>query len=219
MSFWVDSHRPLEFFDLQWRAAAGISPKGFIPDPVAPIFLEKLGLPVKKILSLDQEQQRHVISSCWLDQQCLDFFQNYPEGLVIEIGAGFSSRFHRLSSALEWPRFKWCVLDQESIIESLGNLLPAIDNFSLVIQSESADWINELPASTAIALVIEQKTLQLNNQDIEKLCSTLIAKSGMNYSVNRFGFTSAKNNFPEFLRRIFGVLSFRSEFVVLVTSP
>lgn len=179
MSFWIDSHQPLEFFDLQWRAAPVFSPRGFIPDPVAPIFLEKLGLPVKKILSLDQQQQRQMISSCWLDQQCLEFFRNYPEGLVIEIGAGYSSRFHRLSSALEWPRFKWCVLDQKSIIHSLRNLLPTIDHFTLAIDHESDDWMKNLPPAPAIALLIEQKTLQLDQSALESFCRKLMSVAGL----------------------------------------
>ena len=222
MSFWIDSHQPLEFFDLQWRAAPGISPKGFIPDPAAPIFLEKLGLPIKKFLSLDQQQQQHVMSSCWLDQQCLEFFQDYPEGLVIEIGAGYSSRFHRLSSAMEWPRFKWCVLDQQPIIDSLRNLLTSIDHFSLAVDSESAGWIKELPATTAIALVIEQKTLRLNNRDIEKLCSKLIVESAMDYCVNHHRFNSIKNIWKEYLQRMFGFLFlgyFQPQFVALEKIP
>lgn len=219
MSFWIDSHQPLEFFDLQWRAAPGISPKGFIPDPAAPIFLEKLGLPIKKFLSLDQQQQQHVMSSCWLDQQCLEFFQDYPEGLVIEIGAGYSSRFHRLSSVMEWPRFKWCVLDQQPIIDSLRNLLPAIDHFNLAVDSESVGWIKELPAASAIALVIEQKTLKLNNRDIEKLCSKLIVESGMDYCVNHHRFNpavySSRNILQLAVRFLFFTEFFQPEFVVL----
>jgi hypothetical protein len=81
---------------------------------------------------------------------------------------------------------------------------------------ESADWIKELPAATAIALVIEQKTLQLNKRDIEKLCSKIIAASGLDYSVTRFEFTSANISWQELLLRVFGVLFCRSEFVVLI---
>lgn len=173
MTFWIESKNTNDIFDLQWRAAYRFLPRGVIPDPAARILLERLGFPITNNLQLDKEKQNRILASCWLDQQCLLFFEQYPDTVVIEIGAGFSSRFHRLSAVSEWPRFKWIQMDQAGIVEKIHQVLPAIDNFSLVVFNQYGQLLKQLLSTNSVLILVEQKTLKLNSVQIQELCSMI----------------------------------------------
>src|SRR4051812_17243247 len=75
-------------------------------DQSANLLAQLLGINLKQRLPLQDEQK--IIERCqWFDERCLDFFQRHPRAMCIELGAGFSTRFHRLSDTADWPRFEW----------------------------------------------------------------------------------------------------------------
>lgn len=107
-------------------------------DQWASLLAQLLGISLKQRLSLPLERQ--LIQRCqWFDDRCRDFFQRHPQALGIELGAGLSTRFHRLSDTSDWPRFKWVDVDLPHITESKASVLPTIDNYRLV----AADIVND----------------------------------------------------------------------------
>lgn len=82
-------------------------------------------------------EQRYLRASQWLDQQCLKVFQKHPTTVGVELGAGFSTRFHRLSECHEWPRFSWVDIDNEELIRIKSSAMPRIDNYFLVANHET----------------------------------------------------------------------------------
>lgn len=78
------------------------------------------------------DEQRYLRVSQWLDQQCLSVLSKHPTTVGIEVGAGFSTRFHRLSECHEWPRFSWVDIDSEDVIRMKTSAMPRIDNYFLV---------------------------------------------------------------------------------------
>jgi len=107
-------------------------------DQSANLLAQLLGINLKQRLPLQDEQK--IIERCqWFDERCLDFFQRHPRAMCIELGAGLSTRFHRLSDTADWPRFEWVDVDLPQVTSSKAKVLPAIDNYRLV----SADIMND----------------------------------------------------------------------------
>ena len=107
-------------------------------DQWASLLAQLLGISLKQRLSPLHE--RELIQRCqWFDDRCREFFQRHPRALCIELGAGLSTRFHRLSDTADWPRFQWVDVDLPQITASKAGVLPPIDNYRLV----AADIVND----------------------------------------------------------------------------
>ena len=107
-------------------------------DQSASLLAQLLGVNLKQRMPLLDEQ--HLIERCqWFDERCHDFFQRHPRATCIELGAGLSTRFHRLSGTADWPRFQWVDVDLPHVTASKSEVLPAIDNYRLI----SADIMND----------------------------------------------------------------------------
>lgn len=172
MSEWVEPKTGADILDLQWRAQNYLSQLGAIPDPAAKILLERLGFAIEKHFIFNEQNRLQAMQSCWIDKTCLNFLQQYPDALIIEVGSGFSTRFHRLSSALDWPRFRWLMLDKETVIEKTRTILPRIDNFELIGWNQTESLANYWQGESMMML-FEQKTIQLNAAEITSLCHRL----------------------------------------------
>lgn len=123
---------------------------------VAPLFWPAVGFSDRAasrlvtLLNIDGEQRfnpqlerAYLQASRWLDTQCMDFFAQHPKALAIELGAGLSTRFHRLSEQHEWPQFSWVDIDRSDIIRAKTTAMPQIDNYHLLASEQAA---NELLA-------------------------------------------------------------------------
>ena len=80
-----------------------------------------------------------VLRSQWFDRRCHAFFKRHPQGMCIDLGAGLSTRFHRLSAAHDWPRFSWVDVDLPEIIALKKKAMPRIDNYQMI----SADIVKD----------------------------------------------------------------------------
>jgi O-methyltransferase involved in polyketide biosynthesis len=107
-------------------------------DQSASLLAQLLGISLKQRLSPLAERQV-IERSQWFDAVCRDFLHRHPKAICIELGAGLSTRFHRLSRTADWPRFQWVDVDLPGVTASKAAVLPAIDNYRLV----SADIVND----------------------------------------------------------------------------
>jgi O-methyltransferase involved in polyketide biosynthesis len=120
------------------RAHAQQWPEIGFSDQSASLLAQLLGISLSQRLSPAVERQL-IQRSQWFDGICRDFFHRHPKAMCIELGAGLSTRFHRLSSTADWPRFQWADVDLPHVTISKAAVLPAIDNYRLV----SADIAND----------------------------------------------------------------------------
>lgn len=79
--------------------------------------------------SVSRAEPLAVVRSRALDARCLTFLQEEPNALVINIGAGLNTRFHRLSQQLDWPRFHWLELDSPELVKAQQAYLPLTDHY------------------------------------------------------------------------------------------
>lgn len=83
-----------------------------------------------------------LVRSQWFDVRCRQFFKLHPQGMCIDLGAGLSTRFHRLSEADDWPRFSWIDVDLPDITAIKAQAIPKIDNYRLIAANiVQDDWL------------------------------------------------------------------------------
>lgn len=103
---------------------------------------------------------RTILTSALRQTQCIDqyvntFLEAFPTGQGIEIDGGLSTRFHRLSETLDWPRFSWQLVINPVAHGYLNTLYPQLDNFRLQSDMKPLDcWFNYINSQKPKALVV-----------------------------------------------------------------
>jgi len=163
------------------RARAGRQwPEIGFSDRAANLLAQLLGISLKQRLS-PLDERRLIQRSKWFDECCRDFFQRHPLAMCIELGAGLSTRFHRLSDTSDWPRFQWVEVDLPQVSAMKSEVLPAIDNYRLVSADIAEDdwlslsgWKPEQP----LLVLLESVAPELKANALLKLIEKLGKKAG-----------------------------------------
>ncbi|HEY7773999.1 MAG TPA: hypothetical protein VIC26_12520 [Marinagarivorans sp.] len=109
-------------------------------DNAASLLANQLGLDT--VQALNTKEQAALQRSEWLDRQVIDFLKQYPKALGIELGAGVSTRFHRISNTLAWPQFRWADINTPETHAFSQSLLPITDNYrSIGCDMYQHDWL------------------------------------------------------------------------------
>lgn len=111
--------------------------------------------------------ENHVKRWRWIDLQSIDFFKRHPQGTGVEVNGGLSTRFHRVSEQLDWPRFSWRAINTSDITDCLQYVFPRLDNHQSVATD---DPINDWPLrinwhDTAPKLIILGEHVPLSSAD------------------------------------------------------
>ena len=145
---------------LSLRARGNRSSRFF--DRAASLLASQLDLDT--VQALNGNEQAALKRSEWIDQHVLDFLQTHPTALGVELNAGVSTRFHRLSSALEWPQFRWADINTPETHAFSQSLLPITDNYrSIGCDIYQDDWLFRAGWQPGLPLIIitESQTDQI----------------------------------------------------------
>lgn len=115
-------------------------------DRAARYVLERLGCDVPGKNAAWNPSIGQVCRWQWIDQQANRFFRVAPMGLGIEVDGGLSTRFHRVSDQLDWPRFAWRTVNTSDVVDCLDYVFPQLDNYSNIgCEQPAFDWIRYVP--------------------------------------------------------------------------
>jgi hypothetical protein len=140
---------------------------GFV-DRAALLVLHRLGCVLSgESAQAWRRQQQQLQRGQWIDQRVKAFFEQWPAALGIEVDGGLSTRFHRISEALDWPRFRWLSVNTPPIVDYLGFIFPELDNYQNVTShSPLTDWPHQVPKHRQIpSLVILGELNPIHNLD------------------------------------------------------
>ncbi len=106
-------------------------------------------------------QHRLALERCqWIDNEVLEFLEAYPYAIGIELGAGLSTRFQRLSARTDWPRFAWADVDSADVIDCADLIFPRTDNYRLVAcDVVRDDWLQKTGWQSGRPLIVIMETL------------------------------------------------------------
>lgn len=113
------------------QADAYTHTSGFV-DRTAHYLLHYLGIDSDLIKATHSwgERKNELARCLWIDQQATHFFQEHPKGLGVEINAGLSTRFHRLSENLDWPQFCWQAINEYEVAACIASVFARLDNYN-----------------------------------------------------------------------------------------
>lgn len=144
-------------------------------DQAAKALAKLLG--VTSPLKNDPEWERRcLLRSQWFDQRCREFFQQYPQAMCIDLGAGLSTRFHRLSKQNDWPRFSWVDVDLPEITRLKSKAIPQIDNYRLMSANiVKDDWLaaSGWHPHTPLIITLESVLTDLSQEDIQAIFANI----------------------------------------------
>ncbi|WP_370979788.1 hypothetical protein [Agaribacterium sp. ZY112] len=154
---------------------------GFV-DQAAELLMQAKGIRkhVKQrlIKRLCNEPQR-VLSWQWVDSELQYFFDEHPIAQVIEVGAGFSTRFHRLSFDSDWPQFSWLQIDSEAVVNTAKAMFPKTDNYHYLAHDFCAlTWVPNLHFDKPAVVVVEDENLSEDLALSLYSCEQLLAATG-----------------------------------------
>lgn len=162
-----------------FRAQADLNARtsGFA-DRAARYVLRQLGLEDERVLSQYHWQRHDAVlkRSQWIDRQALQFFSRHPTGLGVEVNAGLSTRFHRLCTRSDWPKFSWRVINNLDVTDCLNFVFPALDNHTTIASDNPThDWYDRIYWREPIAkIVIIDDPQAVNNwTDFELLSQSI----------------------------------------------
>lgn len=141
-------------------------------DEVAALLVERLGGAPEGLVVDGENQRQYLVRSHWFDQRCRQFFEQHPKGLCIDLGAGLSTRFHRLCRSADWPRFRWVDVDLPEVIRMKAALLPRTDNYYLVSANLAVDdWLyaSGWQAGTPLLITMEGVLMHLTTSTVMQL--------------------------------------------------
>lgn len=149
---------------------------GFV-DQAAEYLVNKLELDSPDWRKFSTQHQLELARCKWIDEQVLEFIEAYPDAAGIEIGAGLSTRFQRLSGAMDWPRFSWADVDSADVIDCADLIFPRTDNYRLVAcDVVRDDWLIKTgwDASRPLIVIIETLPHGACRRELKNMLSPLV---------------------------------------------
>lgn len=160
-----------QIHSLQRRIAApSLWPDMHFVDTPACALANLLGVDARRFSATPRERAL-LEKTQWFDHRACEFLQQHPNACVIEIGAGLSTRFHRLCARIDWPRFSWIDIDVREAIDSKVSVLPPIDNYQLLDSSVlDGNWRARTGADhSPLLIVIEDFASAITRKKFQKL--------------------------------------------------
>lgn len=98
---------------------------------------------------------RHIERCAWIDYRLRLFFSESPTAECIEVDNGLSTRFHRLSEELDWPRFSWRAINTDDVNDCLQYVFPKIDNHQRIgCQDPQHCWQKHVPWNDGLSRIL-----------------------------------------------------------------
>jgi methyltransferase (TIGR00027 family) len=105
------------------------------------------------------------------DHYCNDFLEKYPEGTIVELGCGLSTRFNRIDN----NKVHWYDLDLPEVIQIREQFFKETDRYKF-IRSSVLDftWMDQLtPHNNPLLFIAEGLLMYLHEDDVQRLVLTL----------------------------------------------
>lgn len=111
----------------------------------------------------------------WIDRRVLSFLEQFPHAIGVEVGAGLSTRFQRLSAITDWPRFAWADIDSPDVIDCADLIFPHTYNYRLVACDVLRDdWLRKTGWTSDCPLIVVVESLPGEINDLHRFLVPLI---------------------------------------------
>ncbi|MFL7863920.1 class I SAM-dependent methyltransferase [Vibrio cincinnatiensis] len=139
---------------------------GLVYDPMATSACQRCHLAPECFAGdIHQKQLLHVTLTRLCDQQVHHFLKHYPDGWIVNVGAGLDTRFYRIDNG----RCHWLEVDVSEHLLWRQKLFHRSERYQHCCGSvERIDWLESLPVpeATPVFILCEQALLDCNAQQV-----------------------------------------------------
>lgn len=154
-------------------------PRLRLSDQWAEFVLDKLEVApfLRHSVQRDSSKYKMALQRCkWIDQQLLQFVTANPTAVIVELFAGLSTRFHRVSHGSDWPQFRWVAVDEFEVAECIKYVFPTLDNHARVVAEKgNSAWMRQInrPGKPTPMVVLDDEHHPASLSDIMHLLTDL----------------------------------------------
>lgn len=144
---------------------------GIIKDPMSVEILEKIDYDFCKNKEVSKGSQIGVaIRTEILDEQTVLFLNRFPDALVINLGCGLDTRFHRL----ETDQVTWFDLDVPEAINLRKLFFKETDKYKFIPKSVlDFSWIKQIPKNRHVLFLAEGLLMYLKEDEVKSILKTI----------------------------------------------
>jgi O-methyltransferase involved in polyketide biosynthesis len=146
-------------------------PNGIIHDPITVDILDSIDYDFsgKKEVSMGSQIGTSIRTEI-LDEQTLIFLQKNPEGIVVNLGCGLDTRYHRLDNS----KITWFDLDVPETIEIRKNFFAETEHFHFIAKSVlDFSWMDGIPKDKPTLFIAEGLLMYFTQSDVKKILSAI----------------------------------------------
>ncbi|UTM57442.1 class I SAM-dependent methyltransferase [Photobacterium sp. CCB-ST2H9] len=162
-------HIPAALLQPLWlRSRESLVDNGLIYDPLAAAACQQCHLAPDCLTgNVDRHQLLHATLTLLVDQRVHHFLRRFPNGHVINVGAGLDTRFYRLDNG----RCRWLELDCDENLLWRQRLFHRSERYRMRSGSVTdLSWLSQLPTSfsSPVMLVCDQALLQATETEVAR---------------------------------------------------
>lgn len=157
---------PSELLQPLWlRSRESLIDNGLVYDPIAAKACQQCHLSAECLAGdIDQKQLLHATLTQLCDQEVSQFLSHYPNGWIVNVGAGLDTRFYRIDNGL----CHWIEVDVDETLLWRQKLFHKSERYKMVCGSVAdMKWLEllNIPENAPVLIVCEQALLnQQRNQ-------------------------------------------------------
>lgn len=105
-----------------------------------------------------------------LDERVKDFLSRHPESVVVNLGCGLDTRFHRLDNG----RVTWFDLDLPESIALRKRFFHETDRFKFISKSVlDFSWLDQIPSDCPVLFVAEGLLMYFTEDEVKKILTKI----------------------------------------------
>ena len=146
-------------------------PNGIINDPKSVEILDAIDYDFsgKKEVSIGS-QKGVAIRTEIFDEQTNDFLKRHPDGIVVNIGCGLDTRYHRLKR----KGLQWFDLDVPEAIELRRHFFTEDEGLHFIPKSVlDFSWVDDVPKGRPTLFLAEGVLMYFAEDDVKKILTTI----------------------------------------------
>lgn len=144
---------------------------GIINDPKSVEILDRIDFNINKKGEVSKGTQIGTsIRTEILDEQTIKFLNNHPDGIVVNMGCGLDTRFHRLDNG----KVTWFDIDLPVSIELRKNFFTQTERFRFISKSIfDYSWIELIPKNKPMLFIAEGLLMYFEEEKVKTLFATI----------------------------------------------
>jgi O-methyltransferase involved in polyketide biosynthesis len=145
------------------------------------LMFERSGSPLHEQLSKGKLRRRFgdklsvalALRTRRFDRYCMDYMKEHPEGTIVELGCGFSTRFDRVDNG----KVRWFDLDLPEVIRAKEKFFSETERFKLISSSVlDHGWMDQVVDDEPPLFVAEGLLMYLHGDEVKDLVLALQAR-------------------------------------------